>query len=63
MKEEKKEHEHMGGKHEREHQSKHGGGHHGGFGRKEHGFGGKLGKMHPGKAGIEGPHHDGMHHK
>jgi hypothetical protein len=55
MKEKEEKREHMGGKHGSE---KHGGK----MGHKEHGFGAKLGKMH-GKAGIEGPHHDGMHHK
>jgi hypothetical protein len=48
------EHEHMGGKH-------HAGKHHG-LGKKESGFGAKLGKM-KGKTEMEGPHHDGMHHK
>lgn len=46
--EEKKEH-HMGGKSR---------GKHHGMGRKEHGFGAKLGKMHKGSEKmIEGPHH------
>jgi len=40
--------EHMGGKH-------HSGKHHG-MGKKEAGFGSKLGKHHMGKAKMEGPH-------
>lgn len=49
--------------HHKEHESKHesmGGKHHEGkrhgMGKKESGFGAKLGKHHMGKAKMEGPH-------
>jgi hypothetical protein len=47
MKEHGKREEHMGGKHSH--------GKHHGMGKKEAGFGAKLGKSH-GKSGLEGPH-------
>lgn len=43
-----KKEEHMGGKHK--------GGKHMGMGKKEHGFGSKMGKMGKGKMNMEGPH-------
>ena len=46
-KHEMKREEHMGGKHSSKHH---------GMGKKEHGFGGKLGKGKMGKSGLEGPH-------